>query len=336
MTTAASSRPAIRKDFFSFCTSLTLQQRKALGQLSRVIHVAPNTLVYRQGEPSDSLYIINKGVVEILISSHDRQKQQSLGYLSRGDCLGEVGLLTGQPRSATVRTCEPCSLQYFSEENFYKLIELVPSFFHYLAVRLAERLQKTSSLAYLNSNCLDLSGNLSNFDLVTVFQTIAQSSKTGELRINDDDARELGRFYFDNGAPSYAKFRHLHGVQALWQLFLDENLRGSFAFYIDASPAEEDKITIMQSPTEVLMNSLQMRDEFPALRAQIKDFVTPMVTAVEALSFEDEMYRECAEAIFNHLSTQAASLIELVEKLNFCEFYIYAAVLQLLKTGQIK
>lgn len=327
---------AARKDFFTFCTSLDLKQRKSLGQLSRVIHVAPNTLIYRQGEPSDSLYIINRGVVEVLIKSHDGQRQQSMGYLSRGDSLGEVGLLTGMPRSATVRTCEPCSLQYFSEENFYRLIEDVPGFFHYLSVRLAERLQRTSNLTFLNSNCLDLSGNLSNFDLVTVFQTIGQSSKTGELRINDDENRELGRFYFDNGSPTYAKFRHLHGAQGLWQLFLDENLRGSFAFYIDATPAEEDRITINQSATEILMNALQMRDEFPSLRDQIKDFVTPLVTLADSLKFEEEMYQECGQAVFEYLLQQPTSVIELVEKLNFCEFHIYAAVLHMLKTGQVK
>ncbi|MDZ4815915.1 MAG: cyclic nucleotide-binding domain-containing protein [Verrucomicrobiota bacterium] len=336
MTTTAPTRAPLRKDFFSFCTSLDLQQRKALGQLSRVIHVAPNTLIYRQGEPSDSLYIINRGVVEVIVQSHDRTRQQSLGYLSRGDCLGEVGLLTGMTRSATVRTCEPCSLQYFSEENFYKLIEQVPSFFHYLAVRLAERLQKTSNLAYLNSNCLDLSGNLSNFDLVTIFQTIAQSSKTGELRISDDNARELGRFYFDAGAPTYSKFHNLHGVQGLWQLFLDEHLKGSFAFYIDASPAEEDRILISQSSTEVLMNALQMRDEYPALREQIKDFLTPLVTIVETLTFEEEMYAEAANAVFAFLKNQPASVTELTEKLNFCEFHLYAAITNMIKNGQIR
>ena len=93
--------------------------------------------------------------------------------------MGEVETLCGLPRKhLAARACEPVSLQCFQRKDFAELIRRVPSFFHFLSGgQLAARLSQARDLALTENPRLELSGNLANFDLITVYQTIANSSQ---------------------------------------------------------------------------------------------------------------------------------------------------------------
>ena len=69
-----------------------------------------------------------------------------------------------------------------------------------------------------------MSGSLKNFDLITVYQTIVNSSQTGELSISADDGSLISAFFFEAGQPRGAQFQHLTGEEAFWQLFLADDL----------------------------------------------------------------------------------------------------------------
>ena len=130
-------------DFFFYCTSLKPVDLKAIGQLSRVRHFGEGETIYSTGDPGDTLFIINRGVVEVI-----QPGLPSPGaHLSRGDLLGDVEILSGLPRKHTARTCEPVSLQCFERKDFPELIRRVPSFFHFLSGQLASRLAQTRDVA---------------------------------------------------------------------------------------------------------------------------------------------------------------------------------------------
>jgi CRP-like cAMP-binding protein len=57
--------------------------------------------VVRQGDPGGSLFLIVEGNLSAMFSSGGRPARQA-GKLGPGDCFGEMSLLTGAPRSATV------------------------------------------------------------------------------------------------------------------------------------------------------------------------------------------------------------------------------------------
>src|SRR5688500_5478112 len=118
------------QDYFGFCTTLKPLELKALGQLSRVQHLAEGEIVYSTGDPGDAIYIISRGVVEVIQAS--AQKSAPAAYLSRGDVLGDVEALSGLPRTHVVRTCELVSLQCFKWKDFPELFRRVPSFFYYI------------------------------------------------------------------------------------------------------------------------------------------------------------------------------------------------------------
>src|SRR3954471_21120400 len=257
------------QDFFAYCTSLRLLELKAIGELSRVRHLGEGETIYSTGDRGDALFIINRGVVEVIQPSV--QISAPATYLSRGDVLGDVETLSGLPRKHIARTCEPVSLQCFQSKDFPQLIARVPSFFHFLSGQLALRLAQARDLAMTQSHCLELSGNLSNFDLITVYQTIANSAQTGQLRISNASGELISAFFFEQGQPRCGQFEHLTGEEAFWQLFVGEDLAGTFAFSSGSLP-EKDWIQserITKNASEMLINALQGRDEFAELKQRV-------------------------------------------------------------------
>src|ERR1044071_2439837 len=259
------------QDFFTYCTGLRLLELKAIGQLSRVRHLGEGEVIYSTGDPGDALFIINRGVVEVIQPS--AQKSSPATYLSRGDVLGDVETLSGLPRKQVARTCEPVSVQCFQRKDFPELIRRVPSFFHFLSGQLASRLAQARDLAMTQSHCLELSGNLSNFDLITVYQTISNSSQTGQLRISNPAGELVSAFFFEQGQPRLGQFEHLTGEEAFWQLFVNEHLTGTFTKSTTELP-EKDWIQserITKNAGEMLINALQGRDEFAELKRRFAE-----------------------------------------------------------------
>jgi len=70
------------------------------------LEFGPGDVVFRQGDQGDRLYIVKSGVLEILSQPVDAPEPQPIAYLGTGEVLGELALLTGSPRSATVRSPE--------------------------------------------------------------------------------------------------------------------------------------------------------------------------------------------------------------------------------------
>jgi ABC-type multidrug transport system fused ATPase/permease subunit len=81
--------------------------------------------VVRQGEQGDKLYIIDKGQVEILLANAAGDERR-VNVLNEGDYFGEMALLAGEPRNATVRTTMPSALYSLSQADFTHLLESAP------------------------------------------------------------------------------------------------------------------------------------------------------------------------------------------------------------------
>jgi CRP-like cAMP-binding protein/rhodanese-related sulfurtransferase len=84
--------------------------------------VAPaNTTIVRQGDPGDSLYIINAGRVRVYRKS-DEGVEVELAQLGPKESFGEMSLLTGQPRSAYVETLEETHLTVLRKDQFDRIL----------------------------------------------------------------------------------------------------------------------------------------------------------------------------------------------------------------------
>jgi anion transporter len=110
---------------------------RLIPRLSR--HEEPEgILVVAEGDPGDCLYIIVSGLAQVFRGVGDEER--ALAILRAGECFGEMALLRGEPRSASVRAHSNLVLLKLSRENFDDLLRKHPYLGMYLAEVLAGRL----------------------------------------------------------------------------------------------------------------------------------------------------------------------------------------------------
>jgi len=78
--------------------------------------------LFRSGDPGDALYIVGKGQVEVLADSAGGAAARSIARLGEGHAFGEMALLSGGARTATVRAIDVVELVEISKEDFQRLI----------------------------------------------------------------------------------------------------------------------------------------------------------------------------------------------------------------------
>ena len=73
----------------------------------RVRRFRKNETIFHQGDPGDSLFIVESGSVKIVLPSPEGEEGAIIATLSRGDFFGELALLDGAPHSATAVALDP-------------------------------------------------------------------------------------------------------------------------------------------------------------------------------------------------------------------------------------
>jgi CRP-like cAMP-binding protein len=79
--------------------------------------------IFHQGDPGDSLFIIESGAVKIVLPSPEGEEGAIIATLTRGDFFGELALLDGAPHSATAVALEPAEMLVMRREPFERLID---------------------------------------------------------------------------------------------------------------------------------------------------------------------------------------------------------------------
>lgn len=82
----------------------------------------PGQILMRRGEVGDQLYFINKGSVEVL----SRDDSEVLAVLSDGDFVGEMALLSSQPRANTVTAVDYCNVYALGRDGFDRVLSRFP------------------------------------------------------------------------------------------------------------------------------------------------------------------------------------------------------------------
>ncbi len=86
---------------------------------------APGEPIIRQGDPSEKFYIIVEGYVEVS-HQNDAGEVGVIRQLGAGDFFGEIGLLEGRSRNATVRALTAVQVVTFSRESFMRWMKKSP------------------------------------------------------------------------------------------------------------------------------------------------------------------------------------------------------------------
>jgi small-conductance mechanosensitive channel/CRP-like cAMP-binding protein len=105
-----------------------------LARLSATRLYAPGEVVVRQGEPGEAMFVILRGRVAVTVA-HAGTPKLDVNELGPGAFFGEMSLLTGARRSATVQAVEECELVVIGAATFRQLLAASPD--------LAERVHRT-------------------------------------------------------------------------------------------------------------------------------------------------------------------------------------------------
>jgi len=128
--------------FFRELASEELDQIIALG---RLVTYPKSSLLFKEGDPGEALYIVVDGSVRIgkLVPG---AKEEAMAFIERGGCFGEMALFDEFPRSATAIAHEECRVLFIDKQAFLKLLQGEPviakkilwAFCRTLSVRLRE------------------------------------------------------------------------------------------------------------------------------------------------------------------------------------------------------
>lgn len=97
-------------------STLASGEREALFKRFRLRKVPEKTILFRGGDPSDSLFMIKNGEVEIYTENR-RGKRVILAVLKSGNFFGEIGVLLHRPRMAFARTTQASELLELTRED---------------------------------------------------------------------------------------------------------------------------------------------------------------------------------------------------------------------------
>ena len=81
-------------------------------------------VLFKEGDQPDGLYLIRRG--SVMISRVIAGREVVLSYLSAGNYVGEMALLTGAPRNATVLATQPTDALAIAKGDMAKLLANFP------------------------------------------------------------------------------------------------------------------------------------------------------------------------------------------------------------------
>jgi predicted acylesterase/phospholipase RssA/CRP-like cAMP-binding protein len=111
---------------------------------ARERHLDAREWLFRAGDPADACYVVVSGRLEVVLECDDGP--QVVRILGPGAALGELGVLTRTPRSASARAVRDSRLLELDAERFAAQLDHDPAFAAALARELARQLQASGGL----------------------------------------------------------------------------------------------------------------------------------------------------------------------------------------------
>ena len=136
------AREILRSDALFQC--LDDEQLDALLQRSRLNHFGRGERVIEEGAEGDSMFVLLRGSANVSVAKNGAAIR--VGTLHSGDCFGEMSLLTGERRTATVRAVADCYVMEISKPTMAEVIRQAPECLNQLSELLAKRKMETEGI----------------------------------------------------------------------------------------------------------------------------------------------------------------------------------------------
>jgi CRP-like cAMP-binding protein len=170
--------------------TLTLENLHDISSKVEEILYEAGDIVFYNGDEGDALYIIKSGMVEI-IGRDDDDQELHLAELSTGNYFGEMALLTGEPRSATVKAAASTILLRLSKDDFQLLLNRNAAMYIPISYVLSQRLKDGNEKRI--SEEVDLkqrytpSGELADNSIIDLLKYCEENALTGRVVLKTAD-----------------------------------------------------------------------------------------------------------------------------------------------------
>jgi len=109
------------------------------------LDVPGGSTLFRQGDPGNSLFVLIRGRLQVLVLDPETGHERVLGEVVAGEAVGEIGLLTGEPRTATLWASRDSRVARIDQLLFDELAERDPRIYRTLARAVVGRLRDRTS-----------------------------------------------------------------------------------------------------------------------------------------------------------------------------------------------
>ncbi|MDH4477057.1 MAG: mechanosensitive ion channel family protein [Verrucomicrobiaceae bacterium] len=135
-------------DKVSLLSHITIFERLEEAELERVatemrrFQLSPDEILFRRNDEGQSLFILIEGLLNVQVDLNNSGHEQTVSQLSPGDFFGEMALLTGEPRSATIQAHTAAVIYEISRPTIIRLIENRPEISECMSLAVAQRQMK--------------------------------------------------------------------------------------------------------------------------------------------------------------------------------------------------
>ena len=197
-----------------------------LVEIAKVVQdkvVPANTVIYRQGDPGDSFYIINSGKIRVFLSGEDGVETE-LNQLGPGDIFGEMALLTEEPRTGDIEALEETHLFVLTKEEFDRVLREHPDAYKMFFRHMSELLRREDRRIQEETEREYQTTRLSLFDFVFIGIVILLFALIYNLSN-------------PNGISIWPKFYDAEEIPKVDLSEAKEKFDGGETLFVDARPA---------------------------------------------------------------------------------------------------
>ncbi|MTI00638.1 Crp/Fnr family transcriptional regulator [Roseibium sp. RKSG952] len=116
-----------------------------LANLARPMKISAGTILFENGDPGNGFYAVLEGSLKVSILSVDGD-EQLLAVLGPGDLVGELALLDGRPRSATVIALKEARLAFVDKSAFERFADQNPAVYRHMLYIVGKRLRQSNDV----------------------------------------------------------------------------------------------------------------------------------------------------------------------------------------------
>ncbi len=147
---------------------------------AKPVHLAAGQVLFVADDPGDGCYRIDNGLLKVSIVSASGG-ERILSILGPGAIVGELAVLDGRPRSASVSALRDSELLFISKIRFHEFARKHPELYQHLLTLLASRLRETNDVIAAES-FLPLRGRIA-LTLLEVAQHFGEDVGAGRIVI---------------------------------------------------------------------------------------------------------------------------------------------------------